>query len=65
MTDVTPYFIPDQRQDLPPLPTDATPEQMRERVDLLASIINRILPELLGDDGEQHTPPSEAARGQQ
>ena len=51
MTDVTPYFIPEQRQDIDPLPADATPEQVRERVDLLAAIINRILPELMGDDG--------------
>lgn len=51
MTDVTSYFIPDQRPDLPPLPSDATPDQVRERVDLLAALINRMLPDLLGDDG--------------
>ena len=52
MTDITTYFIPDLRQDIEKLPAGSTQADMLERINLLSALVNKLIMDNIGDDGE-------------
>lgn len=58
--DIESYFVPDLRTEIQELPSTATQSEIVDRVNLLSTLMNRILADLIGDDGtepQQRTTP--------